>query len=171
MAASVYPSREGVPAYAAYRREVEDVVAAVNGRWGTVGWEPVRYDDSDDFPSSIATLRRADVLLVNPILDGLNLVAKEGPLVNERDVVLVLSTDAGAWAELEGAAIGVNPFDVAATADALHRALSMPPAERTAHADEVRTRAGARTPADWLADQLRAGEDGAGGTGPRVKPS
>jgi len=158
MAASVYPSREGVPAYADYRREVEEVVAAVNARWGTNDWQPVRYDDSDDFPTSVATLRRADVLLVNPILDGLNLVAKEGPLVNERDVVLVLSTDAGAWAELDGAAIGVNPFDVAATADALHRGLAMPAADRAVHAKAVRSRAGARTPADWLADQLRAAE-------------
>jgi trehalose 6-phosphate synthase len=156
MAASVYPSREGVAAYATYRREVEQVVAAINERWGTPDWQPVRYDDSDDFPGSVAALRRADVLLVNPILDGLNLVAKEGPLVNERDVVLVLSTDAGAWAELEGTAIGVNPFDVAATAEALHRGLSMPAAERAAHAAAVRACAGARTPADWLADQVQA---------------
>jgi len=154
MAASCYPSREGVPAYTTYRREVEEVVARINDRWGTPDWQPVRYDDSDDFPGSVAALRRADVLLVNPILDGLNLVAKEGPLVNDHDVVLVLSTEAGAWAELSDEAIGINPFDVAATAEALHRALSMPAAERSAHAAAVRARIAARTPADWLADQL-----------------
>ncbi|MBW3643779.1 MAG: trehalose-6-phosphate synthase, partial [Actinobacteria bacterium] len=95
-------------------------------------------------------------LLVNPVRDGLNLVAKEGPLVNERDGVLLLSRDSGAWAELGGAAMGLNPFDVGATAEALHAALTMSDADRRTRAAAVRKLAGARTPADWLADQLHA---------------
>jgi trehalose 6-phosphate synthase len=83
-------------------------------------------------------------------------------LVNERDGVLALSRESGAWAELGGAALGLNPFDVTATADVLHQALSMGADERRAHARAVRDLAGARTPADWLADQLRAASSARG---------
>ena len=99
-AASVYPSRQGVETYVAYRHEVERLAADINSRWGTSDWTPVLYDDSDNFPSSVATLRRFDVLLVNPIRDGWNLVAAEGVLANEQSGVLVLSTEAGVAAQL-----------------------------------------------------------------------
>ena len=154
--AFVYPSREGLAEYLAYRQETEGLVRQINERWSTPGWTPILYDPSDDFPRSVAALRCYDVLLVNPVRDGLNLVAKEGPLVNEADGVLALSRESGAWAELGGAALGVNPFDVSATADVLHQALSMGADDRRHHARAVRDLAGARTPADWLADQLRA---------------
>ncbi len=84
-AAMCYASREGLPEYLAYRHEVEATAAAVNRRWGTPEWTPIVLSTDDDFPRSIAALGRADVFLVNPIRDGLNLVAKEGPLVNTRD--------------------------------------------------------------------------------------
>jgi trehalose 6-phosphate synthase len=155
-AAFVYPSREGLAEYLAYRQEVEGLIRAINERWATPGWTPILYDPQDDFPRSVAALRRYDVLLVNPVRDGLNLVAKEGPLVNERDGVLALSRESGVWAEMARAALGLNPFDVAATADVLHRGLSMSADERRAHADAVRAVAAARTPADWYADQLAA---------------
>jgi trehalose 6-phosphate synthase len=154
--ASVYPSRTGVPAYLDYQREVEALVARINERWGTADWTPVVYDTRDDYPRSVAVLRRADVLLVNPIRDGLNLVAKEAAIVNERDVVVCLSTEAGVWDELSDAALPVQPFDVAGTAEALAAALAMPPDERRARADVLRRLAVARRPADWLADQLAA---------------
>jgi len=154
-AAQVYPSREGLAEYLAYRQEVEGLIERINHRWATDGWTPIHYDPGDDFPRSVATLQRADVLLVNPIRDGLNLVAKEGPLLNRRDGVLVLSTEAGAWEELgDAGAMRVNPFDVASTADVLHAALSMPAAERARRAASLRAAAGARVPADWLAEQL-----------------
>jgi trehalose 6-phosphate synthase len=154
--AFVYPSREGLPEYLAYRQECETLVTRINERWGTPDWTPIIFDPSDNFPRSIAALRRYDVLLVNPIRDGLNLVAKEGALVNENDGVLLLSPEAGAWAELGDLAIGVNPFDVATTADRLDTALRMPGPERAAMAKALRTRAEERTPADWLAEQLAA---------------
>ena len=156
--ASVYPSRTGVPAYIEYQREVEALVARINDRWATPGWTPIVYDTSDDFPRSVAVLRRADVLLVNPIRDGLNLVAKEAAIVNERDAVLCLSTEAGVWDELGSAAVAVNPFDVAGTADALAAALAMDPGERRARAGDLRRLAAARRPSDWLADQLAAAD-------------
>jgi trehalose 6-phosphate synthase len=154
--ASVYPSRQGVSDYHRYRDEVEATVNRINGRWGTDSWTPVVYDTRDDYPRSVALLRRADVLLVNPLRDGLNLVAKEGALVSERDAVLCLSTEAGVWAELGEAALPVQPFDIAATADTLDAALRMPADQRRAHAESLRALAQRRRPADWLADQLAA---------------
>ena len=99
--ACCYPSRLGVPAYAAYRDEVVAAASGVNDRWGDA-WtgRPIELLTDDDYPRSVAALRRYDVLMVNPVRDGLNLVAKEGPMVNERDGQLVLSIEAGAWAEL-----------------------------------------------------------------------
>lgn len=154
--ALVYPSRGGLAEYLAYRAEVESVVERINARWGTPDWTPVLLDLGDDYPASVAALRRADVLLVNPIRDGLNLVAKEGPLLNEVDGVLCLSPEAGAWDELGAAALRVDPFDVSGTAAVLHEALSMGPAPRRARAIELRAHAGARTPRHWLADQIAA---------------
>ena len=154
--ALVYPSRESLPEYRAYRRAVESLVNEINDRWEAPGWTPILLDTSDDFPRSVAALRRYDVLLVNPIRDGLNLVAKEGPLVNRNDGVLVLSREAGVWHELSGSACEVNPFDVAGTAAQLARALGMGPAERKAHAAALRVAASSRTPRDWLEDQLVA---------------
>jgi len=154
--AFVYPSRESLAEYAAYRQEVESTVDRINARWATHDWTPIILDTSDNFPRSIAALQRYDVLLVNPIRDGLNLVAKEGPLVNQRDGVLLLSPEAGSWAELGGVAMRVNPFDVSGTADALHQALSMPAEARAAHATALRELAQARAPIDWLNEQIAA---------------
>lgn len=154
--AFVYPSREGLPEYLAYRQEVETTVRRINERWATPDWTPILFDPSDDFPRSVAALRRADVFLINPIRDGLNLVAEEGPLVNDRDAILLLSPEAGVWDQLVGAARPVHPYDISGTADALALALAASPAERAVEAAEVRRRAAGRTPEDWLADQLAA---------------
>ena len=154
--AYVYPSREGLENYRRYRSEVEALVEQVNERWGTAGWRPVLYDPSDDHPRSVAALRRADVLLVNPIRDGLNLVAMEGVLASDRCSALVLGTGAGAWDLLGDDAFDVNPYDVSATADRLHEALSLDADARRDHHRALQKVVAARTPADWLADQLRA---------------
>ena len=155
-AAFVYPSREGLAEYLAYRHEVEALAATVNERWGTPGWEPILLRTSDNFPRSVAALTRYDVLLVNPIRDGLNLVAKEGPMLNRRHGVLALSREAGVWEELGGTALEVNPFDVAGTADVLARALAMSEPERQAHGAGLTKAIQARAPRDWLFDQLAA---------------
>jgi trehalose 6-phosphate synthase len=158
MAALCYPSREGLPEYLAYRQEIEGLVRQLNDKWATPDWTPILLDTSDDYPGSLAALRRYDVLLVNPIRDGLNLVAKEGPIINERDGLVVLSTEAGAFDELEGVVRSVNPFDVMSTADALAAALEAPAATRREEAAELRARASARSPRSWLADQLAAAD-------------
>lgn len=156
--ACCYPSRENVPAYAQYRAEVEAAADRVNEQWATGDWQPILLETDDDYPRSVAALRRYDVLLVNPIRDGLNLVAKEGPLVNERSGQLVLSTEAGAWAELAPAALWISPFDLAQTTDVLGTALDMGPAERAERAAALRLLVEQRTPADWLDDQIAAAD-------------
>ena len=154
--ACVYPSRDTLADYLAYRLEVEAVVDRINSTWATPSWTPVLLDLADSFARSVATLRRYDVLLVNPVRDGLNLVAKEGAALNERDGVLVLSREAGAWDELGAAALEVNPFDVTQTAERLVEALTMDGEERARRAGRLRAVATARTPQDWLEDQLRS---------------
>jgi len=154
--AYVYPSRQTLPDYLAYRAECEQLAARVNERWGTEAWTPILLSTEDDLTGAMAALRLADVLLVNPVRDGLNFVAKEGVSVNERDCVLVLSREAGAWDELGQWALEVNPFDVGGTADALHRALSMDGDERRERASGLRRAATARTAHDWFGDQAAA---------------
>lgn len=154
--ALVYPSRESLAQYQTYRQEVETVVARVNERFGTPGWTPIVLDAEDNFPRSAAALQRYDVLLVNPVRDGLNLVAKEGPMVNRADGLLALSREAGVWDELAGAALGLNPYDIAETADVLVEALSMAPTERAQRSAELQRLACERKPEDWLEDQLKA---------------
>jgi trehalose 6-phosphate synthase len=172
--ASVYPSREGLEDYRRYQAEIEATVEEVNGRWATGGWTPILYDTRDDYPRSVALLRRADVLLVNPVRDGLNLVAKEAALVSERDVVLCLSPEAGVWSELGSVALRVPPYDVTGTAEVLDAALRMPLDARRRHAAALRALSERRRPHDWLIDQLTAATvpaGAAGGAGGAVPPS
>jgi trehalose 6-phosphate synthase len=155
--ALVYPSRQGLADYLAYGAGVTHTAERINRAWATESWTPIVLHMEDDRPRSLAALTISDVLLVNPVRDGLNLVAKEGPLLNGVDGVLVLSREAGAWEELSDAALGVNPFDISGTADTLHRALSMDHEERARRAAQLRSLVLARRAADWLQDQLAAG--------------
>lgn len=154
MLAFAYPSREALAEYLAYRAEVEHTVDRLNERWGAGDWVPVVLGVADDRARSMAALSVYDVLLVNPVRDGMNLVAKEGPIVNRTHGVLVLSREAGAWEELHPAAVGVNPFDVSETAAALDGALSMDDAERGARAETLRKIVRGQTATDWLDRQL-----------------
>lgn len=150
------PSRQASAEYATYRREVERMVAEINARWATPGWTPIVLTIGDNADRSLAALGRYDVLLVNPIRDGLNLVAKEGPLLNYRDGVLVLSKNAGAWECMSNGALTVNPFDVFESRLALARALDMSRRERVARAAMARHGAGLFDWSSWLAEHYRA---------------
>jgi trehalose 6-phosphate synthase len=154
--ACVYPSRQGLADYVAYGQEAEGLARAINERWGRDGWTPILWNAEDDYPRSVAALRRADALLVNPVRDGLNLVAKELALVNEHDAVLVLSRTAGSADELGDHALTLNPFDVSATAEALGEALDMTASERSRRAGELRRTVEARSPENWFADLVAA---------------
>jgi trehalose 6-phosphate synthase len=154
--AFAYPSRQGLADYLAYGAEVVHTAERINQRFATDTWVPILLHTDDNWARSLAALTIADVLLLNPIRDGLNLVAKEGPLLNQVDGVLVLSREAGAYDELADAALGVNPFDVGGTADALHAALSMAPEERARRSVALKAIVWSRTAADWMRDQLAA---------------
>jgi trehalose 6-phosphate synthase len=149
-----YPSRQNLPEYLAYSTELEHTAQRVNETWRTDDWTPVLLDVADDLDRSFAALMRYDVLLVNPLRDGLNLVAKEGPLLNTNDGVLALSREAGSFAELRDEAVEVNPFDVTGTAEVLLQALEMSPEERRRRARALRAVVVRRKPHQWLTDQI-----------------
>ncbi len=154
MLALLDPSRQEIPVYVAYAAEIEAAAAAVNDRFGDAGWQPVRLEIRDDFPRSVAAYKGYDVLLVNAVSDGLNLVAKEAPLVNERDGVLVLSRNAGAFEELGPWVVPVDPFDLAEQAEAIHAAIELDPGERRTRALAMREHVREHDLAAWLAAQL-----------------
>ncbi|MFD0415709.1 trehalose-6-phosphate synthase [Streptomyces sp. NPDC127108] len=154
--AFAYPSRQDLAVYRDYTAAVTRVADAINSAYGTAGWTPVVLHVKDDFARSLAAYRLADVALVNPIRDGMNLVAKEVPVVSDEGCALVLSREAGAYEELAEDALTVNPYDVSATAAALHEALLMPPAERAERTKRLAAAATALPPTQWFLDQLHA---------------
>ncbi len=152
--AQLMPSRTDVPQYAEYLERIEALVAVVNHRHGTPDWMPIQLKLRDDLEEAMAAYRHYDVLLVNAMFDGMNLVAKEGPIVNVRDGVCILSENTGAHEELSEHALSVNPFDIQELANSIHAALSMPAAERARRAAGLRAIVTSRDPGDWIDDQL-----------------
>ena len=130
MLALLNSSRLDLPEYIEYVAAIEREARTLNDRFATESWAPVDLQIRDNFPQAIAAYKQFDVLLVNPIFDGMNLVAKEASLVNKRDGVVVLSENAGAHEELSEWTLNVNPFDIEGQAEALYDALTMPPPER-----------------------------------------
>jgi trehalose 6-phosphate synthase len=154
--AFAYPSRGDLPEYREYTAGVQRLAAEIGAEFATPGWDPVLLEVNDDYPRSLAACRLADVVLVNPIRDGMNLVAKEAPILSDRGCALVLSTEAGAAAELGRYAFLVNPFDVEQTMQSLHQALLMTQEERASRCAALAAAASATPPARWLAEQLDA---------------
>jgi trehalose 6-phosphate synthase len=152
--AFAYPSRSAVPEYRAYTERVRQLAREITEEFGTADWNPLILEVKDDYPRSLAACALADVLVVNPIRDGMNLVAQEGPVLSERGCALVLSREAGAAATLAADALLVNPYDISETADALHQALAMTDAERQRRSAAIAATATAFRPARWLGDQL-----------------
>jgi trehalose 6-phosphate synthase len=152
--AQLMPSRTDVPEYAEYLERIEALVAVVNHRHGTPDWMPIQLKLRDDLEEAVAAYKHYDVLLVNAMFDGMNLVAKEGPIINERDGVSILSENTGAHEELGEFALSVNPFDIQELADSIHAALTMSREERARRATGLREIVTARNPGDWLDDQL-----------------
>jgi trehalose 6-phosphate synthase len=152
--AQLMPSRTDVPEYAEYLERIEALVAVVNHRHGTPDWMPIQLKLRDDLEEAVAAYKHYDVLLVNAMFDGMNLVAKEGPIVNERFGVSILSENTGAHEELGEYALSVNPFDLQELADSIHAALTMEPAERERRLRGLKEIVTARDPGDWIDDQL-----------------
>jgi trehalose 6-phosphate synthase len=138
MLALLDPSRQEIPEYAEYLGAIQREARRVNDRFQQSGWRPIDLRIADDFPLSVAAYKQFDVLLVNAIFDGMNLVAKEAPLVNQRDGVVVLSENAGAHAELGEWAVTINPFDVQGQAEGIARALELDSDERRSRLRAIR---------------------------------
>ncbi|MEN3342461.1 MAG: trehalose 6-phosphate synthase [Actinomycetota bacterium] len=154
MLALLDPSRQDVPEYSEYLAAVQREARAVNDRFQHDGWAPIDLQIADNFAQSVAAYKQYDVLLVNAVFDGLNLVSKEAPLVNERDGVLVLSENTGAHQELGEWALTVNPFDVYGQAQAIAEALAMPVEERRARLEGIRGHVREHDLGEWIAAQL-----------------
>lgn len=149
--AKLDPSRQDIPEYAEYLGAIQRAARTVNDRFYATGdWQPVELRISDNFTEAVAAYTEYDVLLVNAIFDGMNLVAKEAPLVNDRDGVLILSENAGADPELGAFALTVNPFDLQEQADAIHTALTMPAAERHRRIEGLRAQVREHDIAHWV---------------------
>ncbi len=138
MLALLVPSRMEVAEYQDYLRDIMAEAGLINAEFSDEFWEPIRIIVGDNYHRALAAMQLYDVLLVNPIADGMNLVAKEGVLVNQHDGVLLLSEHAGAFYELGEHAIVVSPFDIYGTVEAIHAALTMPQVERQARAEALR---------------------------------
>lgn len=153
--AFLIPSRQSIPIYRKYERDVRALIRRINTEFGADEWQPIVPFFDNNRPRALAAMRRYDVLLVNPIIDGMNLVAKEGPAVNERNGVLVLSRTAGAFEQLSEVALPITPTDIDETATELYEALRMSSRERTQRAERARVIVEAETPVDWALAQLR----------------
>ena len=152
--AQLMPSRMDVPEYQEYLERIEALVAIVNHRHGTPDWMPIQLKLRDDLEEAVAAYKHYDLMIVNAMFDGMNLVAKEGPLVNERDGVSILSENTGAHEELGEWALSVNPFDIKETADMIHCALTMGADERAERARGLKGAVTDRDPGDWVDEQL-----------------
>jgi trehalose 6-phosphate synthase len=152
--AFAYPSRHDLPEYREYTGAVQRLAREINEEFATEGWIPIHLEVRDDYARSLAAMSLADVVLVNPVRDGMNLVAKEAPVLSERGLSLVLSTEAGAADELGAWSHLAGPLDVSATAEALHKALA--DTDRRSRTDELAKAANALPPGAWLQAQLAA---------------
>ena len=151
-----YPSRHDLPDYRAYTAEVQRLAREIDDEFAAPDWSPVLLEVNDDYPRSLAALQLADVLVVNPLRDGMNLVAKEGPVLSRNGVSVVLSREAGVADEFGADALLVNPYDVSGTAARMHEALVMPPEQRRERCDRLAATATALPPQAWLDAQLAA---------------
>jgi trehalose 6-phosphate synthase len=153
--AFLVPSRMEVDEYQDYLDELMAMAGWVNAKYGSKEWEPIRVLVGANYPRAIAALQLYDVLLVNSVADGMNLVAKEGPVVNQRNGVLVLSERTGARQQLQSGANVISPCDIYATAEAMHQALTMPAKERAKRAERLRWLVEQEDITEWLGRQLR----------------
>jgi trehalose 6-phosphate synthase len=154
--AFLVPSRLDVEEYGTYLDELMGIAGRVNAKHGDSEWEPIRILVGESYTRAVAALQLYDVLLVNSIADGMNLVAKEGPIVNRCNGVLVLSERTGAHQQLQSGALVISPLDVYGTAEALHQALTMPEEERRQRTEHLRRLIEQEDIVDWLRQQLKA---------------
>ena len=153
--AFLVPSRQTLPIYRRYSADVMDAIKSINEKYGTEAWTPIHDFCDNDRTRALAAMQYYDVLLVNPIIDGMNLVAKEGPVVNKQNGVLVLSRTAGAFQQLAKGSIPTSPTDVRETANALYKALTLSSEERRTKATIARQSVERNDLNTWLTRQIQ----------------
>jgi trehalose 6-phosphate synthase len=151
--ALLQPSRQDVPEYVEYLEAIKDVVSHINTKHGNTDWMPIDLRIESNLARAVAAYKHYDVLMVNAIYDGMNLVAKEGPLINERDGVMILSENTGAHEELGSFALSVNPFDIENQAQAIYQALTMPINERRERLEHIKRIVRENDIEKWLSAQ------------------
>jgi trehalose 6-phosphate synthase len=168
--AFLQPSRQDVSIYRNYLKRVRQVATRINNQYGGQGWVPIRLEFGENVRKAMAALRNFDVLLVNPVYDGLNLVVKEGALVNRSEGVIVLSENAGAHEELQPHVLSINPFDIEATGEALYEGLVMGAADRHRRHEAAREVVRTNDIARWITRQVQDIRDLAATPGLRASP-
>ena len=128
--AFLVPSRTHIRQYQRYMDEIQQVIQQINNNHGTEDWQPIVPYIENNYTQAIAGMKLYDALLVNTIIEGMNLVAKEGPVVNNRDGVLILSHSSGVHRQLAHGALSVSPTDIEGTMKALYQAVNMSPEDR-----------------------------------------
>lgn len=153
--AFLVPSRTHIKQYERYLGEIDQVVREINSALGTPEWQPIQTFYENNYVQAIAGLKLCDALLVNPVSDGMSLVAKEGPVVNARDSVLVLSEGSPAHEQLADGALSAGPADVEGTGEALYQAMVMPPEERKRRSEQLLTAIQREDASHWLKMQFK----------------
>ena len=153
--AFLVPSRTHIRQYQRYMDEIQQIIDQVNRTFGDAEWQPVRAFMENNYTQAIAGMKLYDVLLTNNIIEGMNLVAKEGPVVNCRDGVLVLSESSGAYHQLRKGALSVSPTDIEGTMETLYQAIQMPPEERKQRAQELSESIHREDLNHWIVSQLQ----------------
>ena len=151
--AMLQPSRQDVDEYVEYVQKIRDLVSHINTKHGNTDWMPIDLRFESNLARAVAMYKHYDVLMVNPVFDGMNLVAKEAPIVNQHDGVVILSENTGSHEEIGSFALTVNPFDIEAQAAAIYEALTMDPAERASRAEHMNRIVNENDVAKWLAAQ------------------
>jgi trehalose 6-phosphate synthase len=152
--AFLVPSREGLPFYRRYQREIRHIIQRINTNYEREGWKPIEAFFENNRARAMEAMCHYDVLLVNAVIDGMNLVAKEGPIVNQQDGVVILSETTGAARQLSEVCLTVVPTDVEETTEALIRALEMPADERHQRAEQLRDLIEHASLEEWLNQQF-----------------
>ena len=152
--AFLVPSRTHIRQYQRYMDEIQQIIDQINRRYGTTEWQPIRAFLENNYTQAIAGMKLYDILLVNTIIEGMNLVAKEGPVVNGNDGVLVLSESSGAYRQLMEGALPVSPTDIEGTMETLYQAIQMSPEERKTRAEALSESIRREDIQHWITSQL-----------------
>ena len=153
--AFLVPSRTHIRQYQRYMEEIKQVVLQINNEFGDAEWQPIITFIENNYTQAIAGMKLYDVLLVNTIIEGMNLVAKEGPVVNTRDGVLVLSESSGDHHQLREGSLSISPTDIEGTMEALYQAITMPAEERKQRASQLISGVCREDNTDWITRQFK----------------